>query len=89
MTDLIERLECFDWSCSNAEKIAKEAANTIATQAAEVARLCEALTTLRGHCNKHIKSINQGAGIHTPGFAQINKLLKQCDEAFKALEQKP
>jgi hypothetical protein len=39
--DLIERLECFDWGCSNAERIAKEAANTIATQAAEIARLRE------------------------------------------------
>lgn len=36
MSDLIERLECFDWACPNAEKTAKEAAS-------EIARLREAL----------------------------------------------
>jgi hypothetical protein len=61
----------------------------IEAQQAEIGKLREALKTLRAHCNKHIQSINQGEGRNTAGFTQINTLLKQCDEAFKALEQKP
>ena len=45
----------------------------------------ETLGTLRSECNLQIKTINEGAGVNTPGFKQINTLLKKCDAVFAAL----
>lgn len=59
----------------------------IDAQKAEIARLRNALTTLKAQCNQHIKSINEGAGRATAGFEQINTLLKQCDVAFAVLDE--
>lgn len=41
--DLIERLECYDWRCPNADKLAVDAANVLKELTAENERLRDAL----------------------------------------------
>ena len=40
------------------------------------------LVALRAACNDEIRKINTGAGVNTPGFRSINRLLKACDAVF-------
>lgn len=46
----------------------------------------EAIASLREICNEKIRKINEGRGVDTPGFRDINDLLKACDRVFAALE---
>lgn len=50
--------------------------------------MSEAITALRKLCNEQITRINQGAGVNTPGFAEINSLLKACDKVFAEQDAK-
>lgn len=43
-----------------------------------------AIFRLRQECNRAIKKINMGLGVRTPGFHDINRLLKLCDVLFAA-----
>lgn len=44
-----------------------------------------AILNLRTECNRLMQKINTGAGIETPGFSDINGLLRKCDAVFAAI----
>lgn len=48
-----------------------------------------AVAELRAECNRLIHKINSGQGDKTPGFADINGLLKKCDVVFAEQDLQP
>lgn len=51
--------------------------------------LSAAIRRLRAICNEKIDKINQGRGVKTEGFRDINDLLKACDRVFASYDSKP
>ena len=49
-----------------------------------MASIDSAIFRLRAECNRTIKKINMGLGVRTPGFHDINQLLRMCDVLFAA-----
>lgn len=50
-------------------------------------QLKTSIQNLRTGCNRIIRYINQGRGIDTHGFEELNGLLKLCDKVFEASDQ--